>query len=908
MEFIQILNRMQDEHGNWSVKWSDRLPLNVGYKENWVLDKTTDTAYCEFSYFDKDCVHPKWNIMDWCRILHIKDINEEIKYDEEGLPINFSEYVIGEIQANYVAKNCMWKIMLKLEEPIVRTCGVLGETLTYTNQREKNEDLVTFFHEPYNHLSALERWLKVTPANCDVYEKDESGRDIRNMRNISWYNRIKILDEDLLRNTEFADDTFNELNLYNVLMDNYDSSIGKTPALFFDMIFDKADKNYDLPRNSERDEYLLKFLNQDGIDKPVIDEQQSKEIFNNISSYQMSKSVSNYATGIATNAQNISTSISTFFPAERLYLSPEVNSNVRDTTKEDCECVLRFPNKIKNIIKLTKLEIIDLKYVGEEDVDDLKTVRLCRTESDITIYTKEKKQYNCINFTEAKPETKYVWYEEGDNLLHINEYKYIGNSTTSAIVYCVEYIPLIDARLEIGTNDFVQQVNQTSSQVDNQKFGDYLQNYLAGMNVDDLVIIKTFNSFFDFNDLIGRRVHYNGIEYLITNVSYQNRNFQYEVVFQLNENHFRKNDSVQASQNIRENIELATENLKSRKTFYRQIVKLSTQKSKSDKNQILMHNSILKLLSAITNEYSASDEPHYAGLIFKSVYKYGVRFPLVSGYIETGETNFEKMLFSPITKFRFGNSICFNIKTRDNAEIAKNKNFDSEVYERYEKKLTRINSQTPVLYTDKFGEVKTVDIIIGRSSMKPLVEYNEYENIKEEEKYNEIEQEITNTTNYYKMCNFIETNAKTSEWKNLQNTKDIDVTALNIQKDMLETFNLTLAINLTADNHIIVNPQLLDKSILFSSKSVDEEKKLEIAFYDTCINLKDDFSPISIIKINEVNADIENSTVKYSFNKYTIPFVSFSLLLNGEKMLIFNYLDDKIKKKISEGYFELYCN
>ena len=192
--------------------------------------------------------------------------------------------------------------------------------------------------------------------------------------------------------------------------------------------------------------------------------------------------------------------------------------------------------------------------------------------------------------------------------------------------------------------------------------------------------------------------------------------------------------------------------------------------------------------------------------------------------------------------------------------------------------------------------------------MKPLVEYNEYENIKEEEKYNEIEQEITNTTNYYKMCNFIETNAKTSEWKNLQNTKDIDVTALNIQKDMLETFNLTLAINLTADNHIIVNPQLLDKSILFSSKSVDEEKKLEIAFYDTCINLKDDFSPISIIKINEVNADIENSTVKYSFNKYTIPFVSFSLLLNGEKMLIFNYLDDKIKKKISEGYFELYCN
>ena len=53
MEFVQILERYE-ENGVKKARWSKRYRLHVGFKESWVLDKTTDTAYVKFHYHDYD--------------------------------------------------------------------------------------------------------------------------------------------------------------------------------------------------------------------------------------------------------------------------------------------------------------------------------------------------------------------------------------------------------------------------------------------------------------------------------------------------------------------------------------------------------------------------------------------------------------------------------------------------------------------------------------------------------------------------------------------------------------------------------------------------------------------------------------------------------------------------------------
>ena len=68
----------------------------------------------------------------------------------------------------------------------------------------------------------------------------------RSSANKSWYNRIKTLpDEQWLRSIPFADDTWNEMDLYRILFGKYDP-LGKTPVAYFDL-----DTETGLPYTSE---------------------------------------------------------------------------------------------------------------------------------------------------------------------------------------------------------------------------------------------------------------------------------------------------------------------------------------------------------------------------------------------------------------------------------------------------------------------------------------------------------------------------------------------------------------------------------------------------------------------------------------------------------------------------------
>ena len=207
-----------------------------------------------------------------------------------------------------------------------------------TNQIEKTVDNVVYKHDRLNHYSVLEKILKVTPSNNDNYDFRYSKRK----ENKSWFNRIKILDYELLSNIAFNDETYNEASLYEILLNKYDSSIGRTPVLYFDM------KKDDIPYNQDRPEYVLVFERQDGFDKEIIE---LDNILKNSKETIVNKVSENFTDGLISNYDNMSPNSLIITPSENLWLVPEVNTNSREledfTSTGEGEWVLKVPHPIK---------------------------------------------------------------------------------------------------------------------------------------------------------------------------------------------------------------------------------------------------------------------------------------------------------------------------------------------------------------------------------------------------------------------------------------------------------------------------------------------------------------------------------------------------------------------------------
>lgn len=785
MEKLQIFLR---DLGRWSI----RKRLHVGYEEHWKLDKTTDSAKnIEINVTGAE--EPPFGIGDWVRILYIDNETDPATYNTDGTPDNHSQYIIGGIKKTYDATTNIWTCGMELLEPIERARGIMGETLTYTNQTSKIYNDVTYVKEPYNHLTALERWLKVTPANCDTYEE---GYDPH--KNISWYNRIKILDKDFLEKIPFADTTYNELSLYNVLLDNFDSSAGRTPVLYFDI-----DPETDLPRNMARDEYLLKFERQDGLGEDPID---YDALLKNADNVCISETIDNYATGLVANVENLSAGGSVSFPAQGLYAVPEVDADVRDTTGYNTAgtdyWIIRTPFPIKNIKRIKRLSIKAEanrrmgeagSYVMRYDLNRTNTEIL----SDVIL---EKRQYLADNPEgEVVDDSKYFWWNEGENKLHIKEYKY-KDTDIPAYLYFVEYEPLIDCRLQVGDENFIQQFNQSSSQVDGEKFGAFMQSFLKGMHKPDITFGKNYHDPRKFKGYIGRRVVKGDKTYLITNISYRNRVYDYYVAFQLNENHVRKNTSYQVSQEIRPNIAIPTDSIKERKTVLRQKVKIGmTPQSKEGAQYLARDCDILTALDP--GGFSNLRYPQVALIETKS------KLTKQDGTV----VDFSQKRLAPIARFIFGNQVCFNVRFYDNAEAGKSKDTKVTTHTGGNRQETAlpVERQIPRLYTDPFGEVQALNLTLCNIDSYDLSDIDFAD--KDVDPY---KSEYFNTLSAYNMmANMPAVYLSFNEAIQFEN---IIVPNQNLYKDQLETFNETIAIELVPDEHIIVHRNLLELSRLMS--------------------------------------------------------------------------------------------
>ena len=708
MEYLQYYSFKSGDR-----KWSNTLSLQPGYEENWVADKTTDTGN-KFVITTAD--RPDIELLDWVVIKHLEDgqaKNTPVTFNADGTPLNHTQYLVSAVSKTYDDLNGCWTTTLALMEPIERLKGVLGETLCYTSQLQKryereNGTVTTYYKDAYNHYTALKRWLQVTPANCDTYSGTggEPTADERKT-NISWYNRLKLSADDIafLTGIPFADTTYNELTLYNLLMDNYESAVNRIPVLYFDI-----DISTDLPYNEERDEYLLKFERKDGLDKP---DWTWENLMDHITYCTESASMGNYATGLVANVTNLSPSERIQFPAESLFAVPEVNNDERNTAQYTSGGDLwgiRVPHKIKRLNKVVRLE-----YKGSRQAHDPigeapeynEKYELGKTIADLSDNIKEKKEY-LSDKTTPVDQHDTIWYEEGGNFIHIKDYAYNENDGGVSWVYYVEYEPLIDNRMIFGNTDFVYQLNQTHSQVDAEKFAAFNNSYLGGMNKADYIVHKTYSTYGRWADRLGKRVIRtldNGEKevYRVTNISYRNRGPFYDVIYQINKDDFRKNNSYQASQTIRKDIAISSSSIKERMTAIKQTIKIGFKPQKQEGYNFLTDKTIAMSALLPQNEYKI---PQLALIEAQSV----LRLP--DGTIE----NFTIERLAYLAKYKAGNAICFSIRYYDNADAGKTKeikilkkatgNPNTHIYYDFGDPET----QMPVLYTDPFGEIQKVTI------------------------------------------------------------------------------------------------------------------------------------------------------------------------------------------------------
>lgn len=924
MEVFEVYNR---KNNTWK---DDKIGVISGWNENFVLDKTTDTAKVKLKYNGLE--FPDWKINDWCRILHLNenetkatysqevvfgarniDTKEQIEFDldvdsdgyflitvqldsgsfqkeeitarfivnyfdikedknfdvemvavlnEENnyrsqitwgkkaenteigtititqvnpetlrstesvwIPKNHEQYIIKNITMVQDFINEEIDIQLDLAEPINYTAGILCETMSFTNQVSKKVDNINYVHDALTHLSVLEKILKVTPANTDSYE---AGYNPKN--NKSWFNRIKIVQSKELNSLPFNDETLSEPSLYDILMNKYDSSVGMTPVLYFDI-----NKNTDLPNNPARPEFILKFERQDGFDKEEISLDEikvnAKEVFYNTTS-------ENFSDGLISNYDNLAPNSKIYAPAETLWLVPEIDSPERSTTKyvDSSEFigswVLKTPHLIKKVVSVKRFYLSTRANTDEGLYYTNREVKTFETDAIL-----EEKEYNAS--TTYFNSRNCVWYKEGTNIIHLNEayYKQVTSSSyqfdnlSKLWIYKVEYEPLVSGRFDLGA-EYQTQINQYDSQIDNEKFGKYLKEYLASMNKADLVITCTVENFADIKD-IGTRVYNNYKNYIITTVAVQNRGDLYDAVYQLNENHIRKSDTIQAPQEIRKNIEIGIDATKERKSMLNYNVGISYKLAEQDFYKTELSNK--NLSNVLKNMFTQLNIDESEETFDIQLAKFNFKSKLYRDDLTSEDYVVSRLC--EIASFYMNNTICLNMKYFDNAEAGKSKNLNSKTVNLLGAELLGMpSSQIPELYTNPFGEFDTFDVEFlqidnkdivdivpsvdissttaptGETQRKAIVEY-----------LNKVNKAIK-TMGKYPLTTSVPT-------ESLENPV-ASINGVQYYKDMLDAFNYTIGFHYKTSKDIILCDAFFKNSKILNSKNVLTKYRI----YDTNVN------------------------------------------------------------------------
>ena len=847
-------------YDNDTQNWSDWYAVEVGHEGNFVYDKTTDSVKVNFYSATK----PNIKVNQWAFLGHFADnISTTLTYDTNGLSLNHEQYIVAKFEKQE-QKNGKWYNTLALIEPIEAMRGIITETLSFTNQTEKivQEDGVDVTYEKsrYNCLTALERILKVTPANNNLIN--------------SWWSRINILDGEFLVELPFNDDTLTASDLFTILF-KFDDIIDRTPVIYFDMVNLGVEKKY-----------LLKFERKDGFDKTELD--YDTLIGGNIGLVE-SDSIDTYATSVVSEVDNLATNNRIIFPSVNMWAMPEYDNEERDVPTDDThkgEFFIKLPYNIKRIVRIDKMNLTGAERIYETEVILYSALLTRQTLQVDDKYILEKQNYLASSLLDTNKDN-LIWYEEGTDKVYINEYYSNTDNTTS--LYRIEFEPLLDVAMEYGKNDFQISINQSDSQVESLKYTKFLENYLKGMNKADVVFTKVYYNFNDFKDLTGSLVLKDNEQYIISNISYKNANQLYIVAFQLNKSNLRRNANVKANEQIRANKAIDYKNLKDRRSRYVDFIKLD--KSSQTYSMNYLTNKLLLLSALIPTQISENYCPQI--VIFKPksmVLKNGEFFEFTREFI----LSFSKIINK--------GQIEFNIKTQDNAQIGTQKQpYENTDYE-YISNIGDVVRQLPIIYPDPFGEVQKVDFLFTRIDLEEYVDYNDTgADPPSHAHYLEVKAELDRTLKMFNtMANLpiIPADYKTELIAN----KIFEITEINKYKDMLEIENDNFIFNVGSDNKdIIVCQPLLELSRIIEPTDTHTLKVLAFAEKkgenDIISNPMYDLLATSIY-------DNEKITLSFSAEEYGGNLKSIIITTNDYKKLLI--INNPSETDVSNGFINIY--
>ena len=261
-----------------------------------------------------------------------------------------------------------------------------------------------------------------------------------------------------------------------------------------------------------------------------------------------------------------------------------------------------------------------------------------------------------------------------------------------------------------------------------------------------------------------------------------------------------------------------------------------------------------------------------------------------------------KKFVEPITVFSFGNQVNISIAPFDNAIVGYNKNIENNQFNIDGMKVTYIvayySQQVPLLYTDAWGEVDNLTC--------------KFTTIK-----NDIVKDIENGTWIGSWTKKEDAEQVGDSYKTLlningkqiidilENNNIFSITHQQIQKDMMEKMSVNYAFEIKGDDCIVCE-ELARQSKLFTAET---SGGIQLAFAPRILSETDKLDKIdglTTINVSYTSVPQGQDGITYHFSSAPANYASVAVVKNGRMLLIFNKLNDNMKKNITNGNLTVY--
>ena len=724
-------------------------------------------------------------------------------FDIFGRPINHDIMLVDNGSMVKNGNQVIYRHNYKLVELINVLKDYRLPTLTFTSFTIRNitdaatGNLATYYAEPYNAFTILQRAIKLAKPNTTVESND--------LPTLIAINNIQYLTTEMVG----VDHQFEEATLYDVVTE-IGRIIGRTPVLYLN-------PNYGATNPAK---YMLFFETEREHSKAIV----SKVNILDKSTEYIETTVQNRdAQEVVVDAHNLIGSKVTTYPSDDMY-GFAVSINEQDLNS--------FESKLKIVLpyKISSAEIVRFKkYVnrttigtntslaGYPEVDD-GTMPIYKYNEWLVLDSDERE--NSAYYKEGENEVFFgVGVDDGTNdwedYFRSDSYRKrtvpdpSGFDEYSYILFKVEYFPLIDLQARVGDGKQIT-FNQVNPLVDSETLGHQVENYLKSNQGNDITISKIEYS---YDDILKptQLVLWDNEVYVVTSVSFNSGKTKnntpkamYKVAYQLNKE-VRRNFNLNAPTNQRE-YQISYDNAFDRFNVIKESVNLHfTTNTKADDAPMINTFKYLKELGTSTkyryllgalNTTTETQTVESAAFTTGSIV-----------YTSEDKTTFElqiKRLMAHPIKTIFGSSVLLNFKMFNNIFAGTKINI-----------LDGLNgsvdfNQRQVPYTDVFGKIQFSEINFVYQ------DFTSFADIRTQvEDYPQIQDGVTYAA--------ITSNTKTFA----------RITNYEIDKDTRENYNVTLQVDYKGVNGTRISSNLVKYSGLYETGTANEDNLKVVRLKDS---------------------------------------------------------------------------